>query len=1702
MSTTSTLLEVALVPVGFLIVFLLPPAIIKPLLTPRNKKSATNSEDANETEPLLPQNNNNNSNNTDHVKPIDKHDLANWTVDPDRQFDNNTPPQWMDRPGMHLLMQVVAILIGATLIFAFYSGVPTKLQPPTVVDEFQKRNQRKVLSHLTIYFTLTSIIWTILLATHEPVDQLSRAHLMLFVAIIGMSIATALTSFVIYTAIPLTYLHRKRVDGLIPSPENDSSIYSYLTFAWFDPIMLYGYINSIELPDLFNVNKSEQIYNILQKYNTLQSKNTTTTSTTSTKNNNIPLIKSILILNGRAMLIQFLFVLLSTAFFFSSPYFLNRIIYCLENPDLVSKYAVYGYVFAILIASLGRFVLDGQNSLRSRKIGMRVTNLLCGLIYQKGLRRMGKVDVAKGDDKGKGGKKEEGGASVGKIANLMSNIGKPTLTENFFKSITHKDDAEEAAFFTQSWYSPLIIAIQIIVCIASLIFLLGWTAIIGIGVLLALIFSGGPLANLVKNQFAALKKANDKRTEATNELLQGIRIVKLFAWETQFEKRVTDLRNEEIRVNFWTSFSTSCTRVLWISAPTITTFVTFAAYAKLSGKELDAATAFTSLSLFNMVKGPLQAFPDMIVFLLDSFTSFSRISNFLSEEELEDFSNPSKNTAYNKDKVTLGFHNAGFEWRDLEEPTKKPEPKKKTSLKSLLLSPFTKKSGYKPIESTTTATTSETTESENIFRLLDLDLEFPTGELSVIIGATGSGKSSLLLALLGEMRRFTGSRSCPISKSQSIAYVTQSAWLTNNTIRDNILFGLPYDPVRYQRVIKGCALEKDLEILEGGDMTEIGFKGINLSGGQKQRIALARAAYSDAKIVVLDDPLSAVDAPTARHLFEHCIVGLLANRTRILVTNAVGLAIPRADFLVMIQSGRIATKGSVEFVFNELKHYQVVGPYAESISEMSELVLSERRKYFDKFGKPVSAAASEVLDDVIVSGASADEMNESGRIVSSDSVITDAEKALKEKSKLVEKEKMEKGNVKGEIYKFYFSSLGGFFYISLLILGYSLNQGFGILQDLVIRWWTAEKEFRKGDWFMGTLNSLAGKAGSSFDWTSSSYYVSSSLAQTSDSSYTMLPFSSTRTNNFTISAAEPSKGSNNSDYYLILYAVFGFCFVLSVILRLLLLVSLRLLASKKIHEQMLHRVLRAPMRFFEVTPIGRIMNRFTNDISSVDRRVSIAAGNSLYNLTLITFVLGTISMFLPALIVIIIPIGYIYIQIGLYYIRTSQSLKRISAVTKTPILSLFFETLNGVSVIRSFKHIDRFEKEFSRRVDDNNRSSYFLFIASAWLSLRIQAVGASVMFVCGLLVVISGVGPSLAGLCLNLTFTLSSEMINLVRNQSEFELAMNAVERCYEYLEIEQEADAIIETNRPAENWPSEGKVSIQSLEMRYSPETPVVLHGISAEIGAREKVGIVGRTGAGKSTMTLAFFRVIEPSGGTIVIDGVDIRQIGLDDLRSHLTIIPQDPILFAGTVRYNMDPFEIVPDADLWAALKRAHLVTPSAIERASSSASISSASSSGQSTPTLSEEVTLAGGNGNGNGKGKEKENECVITLDTQIAEGGSNLSAGQRQLLCLARALARKSRVIMLDEATASVDTETDSRIQDTIRTELTHCTVLTIAHRLKTVVDYDRIIVLDQGKIIENGSPLELIENSPVKAFRKMCEESGEFDELLALAKRK
>ncbi|KAJ3093774.1 hypothetical protein HDU97_009045, partial [Phlyctochytrium planicorne] len=810
-------------------------------------------------------------------------------------------------------------------------------------------------------------------------------------------------------------------------------------------------------------------------------------------------------------------------------------------------------------------------------------------------------------------------------------------------------------------------------------------------------------------------------------------------------------------------------------------------------------------------------------------------------------------------------------------------------------------------------------------------------------------------------------------------------------------------------------------------------------------------------------------------------------RTRILVTNASGLAIPRSDHLFVVHAGRVIHHGSVDNVIKEIRDevnevavlssgassvssYTLFsnsgnagGSFKDGLREMMDVVAAERVKFF----KEVEEGLIKVEDPLAG--------EEKKGVLVHDDVA----------KRLVEEEAVAEGVMGSEVYKVYFNAAGGWRYFILLLLGYSFNHVSTMALDALVYLWCKAYE---------ALENLAIRIA-----------MSSGFVSMDNTLGVMFSHSNNNSKNEVFAAATAAAASGDSaaiSRKFIPAYIFMVVMCLAIIsCRLLLLFYGSIQAGRNIHRRMMNRLVRAPVKFFEVTPMGRIVNRFTKDMSSVDRAIASSAGNSIYNIVLIGFTIGAIASVVPFVLIAIIPIAWIYWSIGQYFVRTSRSLKRIDSVSRSPIFSHFSETLNGVMVIRAFNDVPRFNSEIHKRIDAYSRINMLFMFAYRWLSIRTQFIGSTILAVATYLILRAGVGRSLTGLCITFAMNLTNLLFDLVLMQGWLDANMNSMERCNEYLKIDQEAPEVIPENRPPQSWPSEGRISIDGLRLKYGPDLPEVLRGMSCEIGAMEKVAVVGRTGAGKSSLALALFRMVEPSGGNIRIDGVDILRIGLEDLRSRLTIIPQDPILFTGTIRTNLDPFGVTPDADLWIALKRSHLIT-----------SIPSASGSNPPSPVAAEKKlepeTLKRADGSDATLVIEEDAasnlslespDVSITLDTDVAEGGSNLSAGQRQLLCLARAMARKSRVIVMDEATASVDPETDSRIQQTLREEFSDCTVITIAHRLKTIVDYDRVIVLDAGQVVENASPFELIEKGD-GVFRKMCEETGEFDDLIVIAK--
>nr|ALU63337.1 canalicular multispecific organic anion transporter 1 [Oryzias melastigma] len=1212
----------------------------------------------------------------------------------------------------------------------------------------------------------------------------------------------------------------------------------------------------------------------------------------------------------------FKWLLIESAFFkllqdllaFVSPQLLKLMISFTQDPD---SYVWEGYVYAVLlllVAILQSLFLQ-QYFQRCFVLGMKVRTALMDAVYKKAL-------VVSNDTR-----KE---STVGETVNLMS------ADAQRFNDVTN--------FIHLLWSCPL----QIIVSIVFLWLELGPSVLAGLLVMVLMVPINGLLATQARKFQVENMKFKDKRMKIMNELLNGVKILKLFAWEPSFQAQVESIRGEELKVMKKFAYVSSVSIFIFTSAPALVSLASFAVYVLVSPDNvLTAEKAFTSISLFNILRFPLAMLPMLIASIVQTGVSKKRLEKFLGGEDLEaDIvrHDPSFDSA-------VSVRNGSFSWERDAEPL-----------------------------------------------LKDVSLEIKPGRLVAVVGAVGSGKSSLMSALLGEMHSKEGF----INIKGSLAFVPQQAWIQNATVRDNILFGSSHEEKRFQEVIQACALGPDLKLLAAGELTEIGEKGINLSGGQKQRVSLARAAYSQADIYLLDDPLSAVDSHVGKHLFDKVIGpnGLLKNKTRILVTHGVSF-LPYVDEVVVLVDGKISEIGSYSSLRASKGAFsEFLDTYAKEQNDQSNSNKDgcQDTEDLDIIPEREDTQPDSPLEDTVsftLKRENSIRRSQRGSSVRvrKNSTLKKSEDADETKAgqRLIEKEAMETGQVKFSVYLQYLRALG-WGYTAMVFLIYFIQNIAFIGQNLWLSDWTNDAV----DYFNQTYP----------NW--------------------------------------------KRDTRVGVFGALGVAQGFLVFLGTLLLANASVNASRILHSRLLNNMLRVPMIFFDTTPVGRVVNRFAKDIFTIDEAIPQSFRSWLLCLLGVLGTLFVICLATPFFTIIILPLAVIYFFVQRFYVATSRQLRRLDSVSRSPIYSHFGETVSGLSVIRAYKHQDRFLKHNEVTIDENLKSVYPWIVSNRWLAIRLEFLGNLVVFFSALFAVISkgSIDSGLVGLAISYALNVTQTLNWLVRMSSELETNIVAVERVSEYTEIENEAKWITD-NRPPENWPDEGKLQFIDYKVRYRPGLDLVLHGITCNIASSEKIGIVGRTGAGKSSLTNCLFRIIEAADGRILIDDVDISTIGLHDLRNRLTIIPQDPVLFSGTLRMNLDPFDKFSDEELWKALELSHL---------------------------------------------KDYVAGLQEGLQHEVAEGGENLSVGQRQLLCLARALLRKSRILILDEATAAVDLETDDLIQNTIRKEFAHCTVLTIAHRLHSIMDSSRVMVLDAGKIVEFDSPSNLLENRGY--FYSMAKDAG------------
>ncbi|KZP33097.1 P-loop containing nucleoside triphosphate hydrolase protein [Athelia psychrophila] len=1047
----------------------------------------------------------------------------------------------------------------------------------------------------------------------------------------------------------------------------------------------------------------------------------------------------------------------------------------------------------------------------------------------------------------------------------------------------------------------------------------------------------------------------DRRAKLLVEVFSTMRVVKYFSYEVSFLERLNFVRDKELVGIRHIQHAFSANLAFSLSIPVLSATLTFVTYTSIQ-PGFDSAVIFSSMGLFQLLRSPLMNLPRALSSIPDALNALARLQRVFHAPLMA-------GNAIDIDveqAPALVVKDAVFQWESVppvpNEDTKKD--KGRANVKAAQPAPETE-------------TETEKQEERVPFKVEVAQMTVPRGSLVAIVGPVGSGKSSLLQGLIGEMRRDAGH----ISFGGRVSYCPQTAWIQNATLRNNITFGRSFDEDRYWQAVDNASLLPDLDALPDGDATEIGEKGINLSGGQKQRVSIARALYSNADVVIMDDPLSAVDAHVGKALFQNAILGAFRSKgaSVILVTHALHF-LSQCDYIYTVKDGRIVENGT---------HKELVAKAGE----------------FARLNKAYGAGGVEQVQDIAEDAA---EVTAPRLAMSVQAIKQKLEKVYhksgtgKIEGRLIASEKRETGSVKWSVYGAYIRAGKGWITMPVIITFMILMQSSQILNSYALVWWEDDTFHR--------------------------------------------PYS----------------------FYQIIYACLGVSQAIFTLLMGNAMDYMANFASNALHRRAVQKIFYSPMSFFDTTPTGRILSVLQKDIDTIDNQLAMAVRIFVITMASVTGSIILIAILEVYFLIIVAAVMVLYGYFAMFYQASARELKRIDSLLCSIHYSHFSESLTGLPTIRSYGAIDRFINDNRYYLDLENRALFLTVTNQRWLAVRLDFLGSLLVLVVSIFSVvgISGINPAQIGVVLINASTLSQWGSSVTRQTAQVGKYnnMNSVERVVEYSRdggLKQEKPHEIEDTKLPSVWPEHGAIEFKNIILSYRPGLPIVLKGVSVDIKGGEKIGVVGRTGAGKSSLMLALFRIVELTSGSITIDGVDISTIGLKDLRTKISIIPQDPLLFAGTIRSNLDPFSVFSDTQLWDALHKSYLT------KASSSP------------------------------KGDEDDDQHSApryNLDTIIEDDGTNLSVGGRSLLSLARALVKDSKVIVMDEATASVDLDTDNKIQKTIQ-KLQGRTLLTIAHRLRTIIPYDRILVLDAGTVAEFDTPRNLFGRDS-GIFRSMCEQSG------------
>uniref|UniRef100_A0A7N8YIK0 Multidrug resistance-associated protein 4 n=1 Tax=Mastacembelus armatus TaxID=205130 RepID=A0A7N8YIK0_9TELE len=1214
------------------------------------------------------------------------------------------------------------------------------------------------------------------------------------------------------------------------NPSASANLLSRIFFCWLNPLFRIGFKRKLEEDDMYKVlpeDASDRLGEELQRYWNEEVQQ-------AAEDLRPPkLTKALVQCYWRSYLVTGIYIFIGEVIKVFQAVLLGKLIEYFESYEPVNTSAVYeaySYAAGISLATTGLVILHHLYFYHVQRAGMKIRVAMCHMIYRKALCLKSSAMVK---------------ATTGQIVNLLSN------------DVNKFDEVPLYLHFL--WIGPL----QAATVMLLLMYAIGPSCLAGMAVFFILM----PIQTMFGYLFTSLRAETaaltDDRIRTMNEVLSGIRVIKMYGWEKPFAELVDEVRRKEISKIMKSSYLRGLNMASFFVASKIIIFTTICVYV-LTGNTLSASRVFMAVSLYGAVRLTITLFfPFAIEKLSESLISIKRIKNFLLLDEVA--------------PQHLGLPVA---------------EKKDCMVKIQDLKCYWDKMLVAPT-------------------LQNVSFTVRSWQLLAVIGPVGAGKSSLLSAILGELSRESG----VVKVKGELSYISQKPWIFPGTIRSNILFGKELNPQRYDRVLRACALKRDMDRLPGGDLAMVGDRGANLSGGQKARVNLARAAYQDADIYLLDDPLSAVDAEVGRHLFEDCICGLLRKKPRILVTHQLQY-LKAADQILVLNEGHMVACGT----YKELQ-----GSGVDFTSLLKEEEVQEEKR---QGTTPIPGTVSHVFHTL-----SDNSMSSMSSLTSSlHSLVDGAEQAVVQPTVA---ESRSEGNVGLRMYVKYFMAGANFLVLLVLIF----------------------------------LNVLA--------------HVTTSV-------------------------------------------LFGF-------IRSLVFFNVLVSSAQTLHTSMFNSILRTPLRFFDINPIGRILNRFSKDIGYLDSLLPWTFVDFFQVFLQIIGVIAVSAIIIPWILIPVFLLLTVFLFLRSYFLQTSRDIKRLESTTRSPVFSHLSSSLQGLSTIRAFKVQHRFQKMFDEYQDLHSEAWFLFLTTSRWFAVRLDGICSIFVTITafGCLYFRDGLEPGAVGLALSYAVTLTGMFQWGVRQSAEIENMMTSVERVVEYAELESEAPW--ETDKqPPLDWPETGSITFDKVNFSYDASEPLVLKNLTVLFTSREKVGIVGRTGAGKSSLISALFRLAEPEG-RIMIDGFLTSTIGLHALRQKMSIIPQVPVL----------NYHIMKS---WASSSSLQVQMKSVVE-------------------------------------------ELPNKLETVLTESGSNFSMGQRQLVCLARAILRKNRILIIDEATANVDPRTDSLIQQTIRDKFRDCTVLTIAHRLNTIIDCDRILVLDAGRIREYDEPYVLLQNHD-GLFYQMVQQTG------------